>query len=182
MLLLPISLSAGVALGCLLKGRLRAFGQLRLRAFACLALAFGAQLALAIVPDGVRSPVILASYLLTGVWLVLNARDRPVALRYGFLLVATGWFLNLLPIASNGSMPVSGDAVRAVSHRSDDRWKPNLAKHEIVSDGARLSWLGDVIPARPLNSVVSVGDLFLAVGIATTVAAAMTQREASPTR
>ncbi len=179
MLLLPLSLSAGIALGCVAKGRLRALGRLRFRAFTCLAVALGAQLALPVVPDRWRLVLVLGSYSVTGAWLMLNARRRPVGVRWGFLLVAAGWFLNLLPVASNGEMPVSAHATRQVTHHSGNRWQANLDKHELVVDGARFRWLGDVIPVRPLKSVVSVGDLVMAVGIATTVAAAMAQREES---
>ncbi len=182
MLLLALSLGAGIVLGCLLRGRLRAFGQLRLRAFRCLAVALGGQLVLPIVPAAVRFPVLLLSYSLAGAWLVLNARGRPVALRWGLLLAAAGWFFNLLPIAANGDMPVSANAMRQVAHRSDNRWHVNLDKHRIVSGEARLRWLGDVIPVRPLESVVSVGDLFLALGITLTVAAIMTQPDAPSAR
>ena len=179
MLLLPFSIGAGLALGCLRKGRLGALGRLRFRASAVIAVALAAQLALPLLPDGARSGVVLASYGAAGAWLLLNAPGRPAALRCGLLLVAAGWFLNLLPIAANGTMPVSASA-RQESHRWGNRWQANLAKHEIVSDRARLGWLGDVIPARPLHSVMSVGDLVIAVGIATVVAGAMAHAQASP--
>jgi Family of unknown function (DUF5317) len=177
MLILPLAVGAGVVLGYLLAGRLRRFGRLRFRAFACLALALGIQVALPVAPAGWKVRLLLLSYSLTGCWLLLNARQRPLALRCGLLVITAGWFLNLLPIALNGAMPVSTDAVRRVSHHWGAGWRIDVRKHMVADRGTRLAWLGDVVPVVPLRSVVSVGDFLMGAGLVITVASAMAARE-----
>ena len=176
MLIFPLAVVAGVALGYLLEGRLRALGQLRFRAFALLGMAFGIQVALPFAPGGWSSRLVLVSYSLIGWWFVVNIRQQPFALRCGLLVVAAGWFLNLLPITVNGAMPVSIGAFREVSLDRGAQSPLSIRKHVLADRDTRLAWLGDVIPVVPLRSVVSVGDLLMGAGLAITVASAMAGR------
>lgn len=78
--------------------------------------------------------------------------------------VALGFVLNLVVIAANGAMPVSRQAAEAAGVPIT----PEIQgpRHEILDENTILPWLGDVIPLPPLNRVVSIGDLWLALAIA----------------
>lgn len=173
MLLFPLAVGAGVLLGYLLQGRLRGLGQLRFQGFALVAAAAGVQVALPFAPPGWRAQLILVSYSLTGAWFLVNARQRPVGVRCGVLALAAGWALNLLPIALNGAMPVSSQAIGEISGDRGGLPHVDIRKHMVAGQSTRLARLGDVIPVVPLRSVVSVGDLLMAGGFAITVASAM---------
>ena len=176
MLIFPLAVAAGVVLGYLRRGRLRGLGELRFRGFAWVAVALGMQVALPFAPPGWRGRLILLSYCFTGAWFVLNTGQRPVALRCGLLAIAAGWSLNLVPIALNGAMPVSTGAIRELSPDRGAQLRVDIRKHVVAHRGTRLACLGDVIPVVPLRSVVSVGDLFIGMGLAITVASAMAGR------
>lgn len=173
MFILPLATGAGVVLGYALEGRLRGLGQLRLRGFGWLAVALAIQLALPFAPPRGRVRLLLLSYALAGAWFLLNARQRRTGVRCGLLVIAAGWLLNLVPIALNGAMPVSMDAVEQISARRGGHPVVEIRKHAIADRETRLAWLGDVVPVVPFRSVVSVGDLLMGAGLATTVAAAM---------
>ncbi len=49
----------------------------------------------------------------------------------------------------------------------------HLSKHVAAGRDTDLWWLGDVIPIRPLASVISVGDVVIVAGIVLVVAAGM---------
>ena len=77
-----------------------------------------------------------------------------------------------MAIAANGGMPINTRVLDnwEISHGSEVTGQ--FAKHVFVSDGP-LWWLGDTIPVPALNSVISVGDVFLVAGIALVVAGFM---------
>jgi len=106
---------------------------------------------------------LLAQLVFFGV-LVANAR-----LAWPWRIAAFGVGLNTLVIALNGGhMPQSPEAALAVwgaSHIDPSRLQ-NVAA---IGVGTRLAWLADVIPEPgwlPRRNVVSVGDLLLALGVA----------------
>ncbi|MHB1323703.1 MAG: DUF5317 family protein [Coriobacteriia bacterium] len=97
--------------------------------------------------------------------LVANSRHRPV-----LLLAALGVAANMLVIGLNGAMPVSISAISEIgATRSSAR--ALLAQdclYRELSEDTALSLFADVIPIpgpRWQRSVVSVGDLLLAVGL-----------------
>ncbi|MDP9071400.1 MAG: DUF5317 domain-containing protein [Actinomycetota bacterium] len=174
MLIFPIALGTGVALGYLRGGRLRHLSRLNLRAPALVAAALALQLGAGRSPDRWRFTVILCSYAVVAAWLVVNAAGRPAPLRVAAGLLAAGWVLNLAAIATNGGMPVSLHAARQVGASPGlDVSEGHLYKHVPAGRDTTLSWLGDVIPIRPLGSVVSAGDVVMFAGIVLVVAAAM---------
>lgn len=101
--------------------------------------------------------VLLASQLLVVAFLVVN-RQLP-----GVWFVGVGLLLNAVVMAANGAMPVSPAAVEALQLGRDV--EVPLGKHTMLDEDTLLPWLADVIPVRPLRSVLSLGDVVLAVGI-----------------
>jgi Na+/H+-dicarboxylate symporter len=71
-------------------------------------------------------------------------------------------------------MPVSESALeRAGLARSTSVVHGHLAKHVQMNHDTTLRFLGDVIPLSWFRSVVSPGDVLMAIGISLLVAAAM---------
>jgi hypothetical protein len=174
MLMFPLALAGGVALGCLVGGRVGLLSHLRLRALGLLAIAFAAQLALAVVAPRHRWILVDTSDALVGVWLLVNARAHRAALRVTLGLVAAGWLCNLVVIVANSGMPVSLQAAHQVGARvRPDVNAGNVAKHRSAGNGTKLAWLGDVIPVRAFSAVISIGDVVLGAGIVATVVVAM---------
>ncbi len=91
-----------------------------------------------------------------------------------------GGAANLVPMATRGSMPVSAQAVEFLG-RQHDRLSP-LAdqRHVIVDIDGRaivdepVLILGDIIPVPVIDSVISLGDIILALGLIGLVVAAST--------
>lgn len=100
--------------------------------------------------------VLVLSQVLVVAWLLLH-RELP-----GVWLVAVGLALNAVVIAANGAMPVDPNAVRALG--LGDLEVP-IGKHTLLTEDTRLPWLADVLPLPPLRSIVSIGDLVIAVGM-----------------
>ncbi|MGI8807225.1 MAG: DUF5317 family protein [Acidimicrobiales bacterium] len=118
--------------------------------------------------------LLVVSYMLVGLWVAINARHSQRLLRLGFAAVAVGWLLNLLAIAPNEAMPVSRLAAQAASEDVGmSHTNVPLAKHVRADESHVMRQLGDVIPGPPLRLVVSIGDLFLLLGVALVVAGAM---------
>jgi hypothetical protein len=112
--------------------------------------------------------VLLFSYVVLISVTAINWRLR------GFPLILVGLVLNLVPIALNQGMPVSGRAVRAVGGSVEDVPTERGSKHHLATDRDRLVFLGDVLPIRsPFREVVSAGDLVLWLGAAVFLAGAM---------
>ena len=89
-------------------------------------------------------------------------------------LILLGGGLNAAAIAANGRMPYSESALVSAQVTAEQRARGERSpKHVAADDATRLSWLGDVIPVRPIKKVVSLGDLILLAGVAALLAAAM---------
>lgn len=102
--------------------------------------------------------VILASNAAVVVFLALN-RHLP-----GMFLAALGLALNVLVIAANGAMPVSQEAAEIAGLEGEFR---DLGiKHELLGPNTAFPWIADVIPLPGLNTLISVGDVVLGLGIA----------------
>lgn len=99
----------------------------------------------------------VATGLPLGAFLILN-RSVP-----GAVAMASGFLLNLVVITLNRGMPVSPDAARSVG--APITREVQGPRHEVLTEDTLLPWLGDVIPAPGLDTVVSIGDIVLAVGI-----------------
>lgn len=105
--------------------------------------------------------------------IVANARIRGVG------LVAAGAALNLLVIVINGGyMPASAEAYAEAGIGPVDGY----SNTRVLEDPA-LGFLGDFIvlpPWLPLANVISVGDLLIAAGTATTIGLAMRSGRPEP--
>lgn len=109
--------------------------------------------------------------------LCINVRSASGGLRWPWVLAAAGLGLNGLVIAVNGGhMPQSSDAAMAVwgaDHLDASRLQ-NVAP---IDPDTRLAWLGDIFAEPgwlPRGNVVSVGDILLALGVASWVWLSMT--------
>ena len=167
-----------VVIGYLRGGRLGNLSRVPLRLLAVFGLALGIEVVLGFVPGAARLPMLAASYALAaaGIWLLWRtswARATPWV-GVAVVLIALGWAMNAAPIAANGGMPVSRDAMRIAG--IDDRpdvTADDFRKHVEATPAASLLVLGDVIPIPGLGIVVSAGDVVLAAGIGLLLIAAM---------
>ena len=172
------AVAGGVALGYALGGRMRNLANVPHRLLLLLWISVALQIGLTFIPGPldraeVRFSIVLVSYSLIAVWLLVNLRD-PHMPRVGVLLIASGWFLNLLVIAANGGMPVSRTALRRAGQDPNiDVAEGHLFKHVPANEDTSLYVLADVIPVRPIGNVISVGDIVLVLGIIAFIASAM---------
>jgi hypothetical protein len=179
MLILPVGVLSGLALGRMRGGRLGGLAELRFRSLAVLWLAVAIQLGLGVVPAAGRQVAVELSYALVGAWLVLNARPGDGAVRAGMALLALGWLLNMVPITLNGGMPVSRQALWEVgAPASTAVAEGHLFKHLPADRRTAAPALGDVIPVPAAASVISIGDVVMLVGVAGVLAAGMTRERA----
>jgi hypothetical protein len=146
----------------LLGGRLGALVEVRFRHTWAIFVALGLGIAateLPGLPEGLRSLLLVAAYLVAAVFLAANWR-LP-----GMPLVALGAAMNLVAIAVNGGiMPASPSALAGAGLPVDE---PGFRNSAVLPD-PRLALLGDVffIPASwPLSNVFSVGDVLLVLGV-----------------
>jgi hypothetical protein len=106
--------------------------------------------------------MVLSSFLLLMALVLLN-RNRT-----GMWLAGLGVLMNFTVIGLNGGMPVLAEAAEVASGFTVTT--PDLSgsfKHVILDESSRLTMLADVIPLRlgALGQVISLGDVFLAVGL-----------------
>lgn len=114
----------------------------------------------------------LASQLVVVGFVVANLRWP------GMAAIGTGLALNAVVIAANGAMPVDPAAIRALGFDGPVALPPG--RYTVVDGGTRLPWLGDVFPVPWLRSIVSPGDLILALGLLPFVHALLLGRPRRP--
>lgn len=175
--MLILSLVLGLVLGLLAGGHITNLASVRLRLvqllFLGLVLRYATQFAIESgngVADGLRLPLFAGGFalLLLGLW---ANREQP-----GFALAFVGIVLNATAVISNGGyMPVWQPSILAAGLPPDEL---GSAFHRIVgitTQGgipgdflAQAGPLGDIIPIPIpfIRNVISVGDVFLAAGLA----------------
>src|SRR5690606_15504474 len=169
MLWLALVLFLAMTIAVLRGGRLTNLADIQLRLWWLLPLAFILQIGTAWLPRSSSwaetggLAMILLSFVMLLVLVVVN-RSRP-----GMWLAGVGVLMNFSVIALNGGMPVLEGAWEVASG-FDDITSMSLDgsyKHVVLDASTRLSFLADVIPIRVANqgNVVSLGDVFLAVGM-----------------
>ena len=153
------ALVIGAATVPLAKGRLGAFADLRLRWGPVLLSAVALQVViLRLIPDHpstIHEPLHVASYVLIGVFMSANIRVS------GMWIIAFGGLCNAAVITANGGvMYVSRTALETVGlYPLPDAWL-NAA----VLEHPKLALLGDIFPIPLLETVVSFGDILIAIG------------------
>ena len=157
-----VAVGAGMAIGFLAGGRPRHLGDRTFRAWPLLAAGIALQWTSALWGSGAGLVLLLVSYLLLFAFAVANAA------LVGMWLVAAGVGLNLVTIAVNGGMPVRPSALVAAGVAElDEVHDLDLgAKRHLERPSDRLTALSDIVPVRPLNEVLSIGDIILSVGVA----------------
>jgi hypothetical protein len=108
---------------------------------------------------------VLGSYALLVAFALVNVR------LVGMPVVLVGLLCNVVVIGANAGMPVRTEALRQVDPGLTAAELADLdsdlgAKRHIETGDDVLTFLGDVVPVRPLGQVLSFGDLILAVGLA----------------
>jgi hypothetical protein len=107
-----------------------------------------------------------------GCLLAFVARNRTLR---GIWVVGVGLLANLVVIVVNAGMPVRPRAV-VDAGIVGPAGLPTLhygSRHHAEGASTHLAWLDDRLPIAVVHSVVSVGDVILAVGVALVVARAM---------
>lgn len=167
MLWLAIVLFIALAIAVLRGGRLTNLGDIELRAWWLLLIALALQFGTSFLPDsdwsvGLGVALVLSSFFFLMILVLLN-RNRT-----GMWLAGLGVLMNFTVIALNGGMPVLAEAAEVAS--GFEVTEPDLSgsfKHVLLDESSRLTVLSDVIPLRlgSLGQVISLGDVFLAVGL-----------------
>lgn len=163
---LAVVLLISIVMALLRGGRFLNLSEIKLRAWPLLLLGFGMQAVADWLPsdknwshDAAVTLVILSFIpLLAIAW--FNRHEA------GMWLVGLGVFMNFTVIAVNGGMPVLPEAAsiglgREITAADFDA----LSKHVLMDENTQLAFLGDVIPVRIIRNIVSLGDVFLAVGL-----------------
>ena len=138
-------------------GKLSNLTELHAKAWWLLLVGFGMQIAANFVPDSnsdLAVGLVLFSYLplLTVVWLNRNEA--------GMWIAGIGVLMNFTVIALNQGMPVLPEAAELAGNTGE---LVLGAKHVVLDTTTRLPFLGDIIPLP--GSVISLGDVFLAIGL-----------------
>ena len=129
-----------------------------------------------------RRPIMIVTFAGVLIFIVVNMLTFRGELLAAILVVAAGWTLNFVVIASNGGMPLSLSAYSASGQTETFKTgSGGFYRVVIAGPSTRLRFLGDVIPVKIFREVVSIGDIFLILGIAFIIAAAMrTRRRRAP--
>lgn len=162
MLWLVFVLFVAMSVAVLRGGRLTNLADIRLRMWWLLPLGFAMQGIAGWIDPEIGFYLVLLSYLPLMALMILN-RDRA-----GLWLAGMGVLLNFTVIALNGGMPVLEGAIEvAAGFVPGGADLANAAKHTEMGPGTILPFLGDVIPIRMASqgTVISIGDVFLAVGL-----------------
>ena len=154
--LIVIGLIAGLATG----GSMRELTNTRFRHLEILIGGLLLQLAVTFLPWAPFEErgylVILIASAAAAAWMFVNRR-LP-----GMALAAIGLALNVIVIALNGGMPVSERAIELAGAPEFEA----EGEHLLLGPSTRLPWLTDVVPIPVAGSVLSPGDLLLALGLA----------------
>lgn len=176
-MILIIGMLLGIALGLITKGKFGALAHHRLRGIEI----FIVLLFIQLVATGI--PVELPeSILLYGFWMIPALGCLAISLwnvrEPGFALVALGLALNIVVIAVNGGMPVLTANAAMISSQAqvvyaalDQSWL-----HVPAEMGTSLLWLGDVLPVPgpgDSGNMVSIGDVYMSLGLGVYIFAAM---------
>ncbi len=153
-----LALVVSMIVGLMRGGKLRNLTEMRVKLWWLLPLGFLVLAASSLVPDDnpeLAVGLVLGSYvpLLLFVWLNRNLT--------GIWIAGIGILMNFTVIAANGGMPVLLEAARIAGESGDLVLD---AKHVLLDNATRIPFLADIIPLP--GAVLSLGDVFLAIGVA----------------
>ncbi|NLY84818.1 MAG: DUF5317 domain-containing protein [Tissierellia bacterium] len=107
----------------------------------------------------------ILTYLLLILGLIMNFQEK------GLKLVLFGTTLNFFPIIlNNGKMPVSLKALKISNLHTELALleEGRILTHILACESTRLAILSDIIPIPkpyPLAKIISLGDIFIAIGL-----------------
>ena len=160
MLLAGVLIVLGLIVGLATGGSVKTLADTRFQRLEILVAGLALQLAVTFLPGTFFEErgflLILIASAAAALFMFFN-RNLP-----GMALAAIGLALNVIVISLNSGMPVSLRAIEIAN-------APEFAaegEHVLLDDSTKLPWLTDVVPIPIAGSVLSVGDLFLAVGLA----------------
>jgi len=167
-----VAVLIGSTFGTIRGGRLANLMRIRLHAPLLAAVAIGS--GMAIDHWSVTLPRLVA---LAGIVAGLTLAWRNIHLA-GMMIVGIGITANLIPVVLNGALPVRGDAlIEAQIIQPSELPLATLSGSREFADGSTLlADLGDTIPLRVTNQVLSYGDLILLVGLADVIANGMRRK------
>jgi lysylphosphatidylglycerol synthetase-like protein (DUF2156 family) len=126
----------------------------------------------------------LETVLLLGSFVVLLAFVGANIRAPGFVLVMLGLALNGAVITANQGMPVTRHALVASGQANtltELATNGDGQKHFLADDDTPLLPLGDAIPlGSPVGQAISIGDIFVHLGIGWFIVMAMRRRDPSP--
>ena len=162
MWLLPLSVPLGMLIGRVAGGRWRTVYKVRIRWWGLLVAAISVGGFMAVYPNPPGGNLWLLGSL--ALFAVVAGANRQLG---GMGVVLVGICLNLVPVVSNGHMPVRADAVVNAGLADADTFeRVRLGTGRKLADpGDRFVALGPVIPVASLHEVVSFGDLIVAFGL-----------------
>lgn len=167
-----VAVLAGLAFGIARGGRLANLSRIRVHAPLLAVVAIGSGMAL----DHWQVPLprLIA---LAGMAAGLGLAWRNIHL-VGMMVLGIGITVNLLPVVLNGTVPVRRDALaEAQMIQSSELPRATLTgSREFADESTLLADLGDTIPLRATNQVMSYGDLILLVGLADVIANGMRRK------
>ena len=180
-MILVFGVGLAVAVGLLRGGNLRNFGNIRVR-WAWLALAALTIQVAIIYLTPAWSDIARLFFPLTHLGILAVAWvNRHLG---GMRLLAAGVALNLLVMVANGGfMPVAPEVlVQAGIAESAEAVPlytrvPHSKDVVLPRDEIALRWLSDTIPLRPIQTIVSIGDVLMVPGVFLFVEKAMLQQE-----
>ena len=110
-----------------------------------------------------------------------DARRGGPLRTFSLAALLVGLLANAAVIAANGAMPVDPAAIGAVLPPADPTASIGYTlrgEHELLTSSTRLPLLADRIALRPIRTVISIGDIAIALGAAALVVDLMRSRPA----
>jgi hypothetical protein len=175
MRLIVLTVVVALVAGFLAGGSLREFPTVRTRWWGLALLGVAMQF---VTGGAVEIAFLIGSFAVLLVFVIANLRAP------GFALILIGLALNATVIALNQGMPVTRAALLR-SGQADTMTElvndGDGQKHFLADDGTVLLPLGDVIAlGGPVRQVVSIGDIFVHLGVGWFIVVAMRRRDPVP--
>ena len=159
MLLASVAVCVGLLIGLVRKGRFRNLGRARVRMPYLLLVGLGIPLVHEALAEPQTFAVSVASLVALLAFAAVNVH------LVGIVVISIGIVMNLVPLVTNGAMPVrAGALVEADLVEAGQSFELQGARE--LQDGATFAgWLGDTIPLPATRQVLSFGDLVILVGL-----------------